>query len=61
METTDLSPHLAAAVEAFAARYPQYATQEGAIERCRDASGKFCNVAMEFGAKSVIVDEVIAP
>jgi hypothetical protein len=58
MDISDLPPHLAAAVEAFAARYPQHATQVGAIERCREASGKFCNVALEFGAKSVIVDEV---
>lgn len=58
MDIAQLPPHLAAAVEAFATRFPQYATQEGAIERCREASGKFCNVALEFGAKDVGVDEV---
>jgi hypothetical protein len=58
MDIAKLPPHIAAAVEAFAIHYPQYATPEGAVERCRETSGKFCNVALEFRAEDVIVDEV---
>lgn len=45
-------------VEKFSRMYPELCTPEGAREKCRWASARFCDLALEHGIRAE-VDEVI--
>lgn len=52
-----MTPELDQAIRDFAARHPEYGTPEGAHDRCREASGRFCGMLRERGIHAG-VDEI---
>lgn len=45
------------AIRDFAAKHPEYSTPEGSLNRCREASGKFCSLLRQRGFRA-FVDEI---
>lgn len=56
--TAALKPKLRAVIKEFAAANPEYGTKGGAHDRCREASGKFCDALEAAGFKGAVVDEL---
>lgn len=51
-------PIIKRAIKDFAKRHPEYGTETGANDKCREASGLFCELLHKRGIKEAVVDEL---
>ena len=52
-----MDPKLKAAIQEFAATHPEYSTKDGSNDKCREASGRFCEYLRTVGI-TAMVDEL---